>query len=46
MMIWLSKNLLGYTDKIETKEVSKEDTKSLVEEAKRLTKELDVGGVC
>jgi hypothetical protein len=46
MMIWLSKNLLGYTDKIETKEVSKEDTKSLVEEAKKLTKELDVGGVC
>jgi hypothetical protein len=41
MMIWLSKNLLGYSDKIETKEVSKEDTDKLKEEAKQLIKQLE-----
>jgi hypothetical protein len=42
MMIWLSKNLLGYTDKVETKmvEVSKEDTKILIKEAQELVEKM------
>ena len=40
MMIWLSKNLLGYSDKVETREVAAESTKDLIVEAKTLIKEL------
>lgn len=43
MMIWLSKNMLGYTEKIESKntEVSKEETEKLVKEAKKIVQEME-----
>lgn len=40
MMIWLSKNLLGYSDKTEQVNYTKEDTAKLKEEAKALLREL------
>ena len=43
MQIFLSKNVLGYADKIEqrTTEISKEETQKLVKEAKEIAKELE-----
>lgn len=41
MMIWLSKNLLGYTDKTEQVNYQKEDTQKLKEEAKELLKDIE-----
>lgn len=41
MMIWLSKNMLGYTEKIEQKsDITKEETERLISEAKNLAKEM------
>lgn len=40
MMIWLSKNLLGYTDKTEQVSVNKQETEALKKEALDLMKDL------
>jgi hypothetical protein len=42
MLIWLGKNILGQSDKIENKtvEVSKEDTKILIKEAQELVEKM------
>jgi hypothetical protein len=42
MLIWLGKNILGQSDKVETKtvEVSKEDTKILIKEAQELVEKM------
>lgn len=40
MLIWLGKNHLKQSDKLETKDTSKEDTDDLINEAEKILKEL------